>query len=166
MRAIDYWLLSKFQKLSERIQDWTSWDCLHQAQVCCGGVALCILVFIVQEIMAKKGFDWFMGLVMMIDVAKAFFGDFGDNRVREQALEGLANFRKQDWIYRVFTLLLGAIITPIFWLAPVFAVWIGFVIAECYLSACDPKPPSKSKVMEWLRGLGEVRKVALATSLK
>lgn len=159
MRSIDAFVMQLFERLSQWIQVWTGIDCLDQARVAEGVVAVACVLEMGREIVLKRNVDWLAALVAIMSALTAAYGRFGDSRIRSDVENGLRNYRKVDGhalIGRLIWLFAMVPFEPVlFFVSGPLFTWILAVGCANYLSACDPLPPCRSRLMEKIRNFGK-----------
>jgi hypothetical protein len=156
MSRLDAWILRRCEGFAHALQRQCGVNCFHIAKLFFVGVCCLLLVELIQRIVAHKIIAWdyvFNGLAILACCTVVFFHD--DAAAMQRLSDRLGNPRKiTDRLWRygclcmsLIDLLLmreqGRANVPFSWL----------FLGALYFAACDPLPPSTSKLGNWLRSL-------------
>lgn len=149
MRTIDRFILTEVEKTSHFIQRWTGWTCVRQ-HTCATVLWMCVLA------LSFIGYTWTPVLIGGLFAARIIYRLPGEEEQSRARVErGFMNLQKifLPCIVLRVTMCVVALIS-------FFPAFIGatsaVVILQClsnYLYACDPLPPGRSKVSEWVQKL-------------
>lgn len=173
---IDNGLLTKFEKFSHKWQKLTGKNCFWLAKLSavCGAIFGTLFIGLGILIQPKTGiigfpliFFLFFGTILSVKIIR-----LTETMVELMNLLGLSNPTKITMknqrvlsvFFFVFFFSLVASVglsNPVFFLMAFYAV---SEVAEVYFTACDPLPPAKSKIRQWLESLVSAAKKAVSIS--
>ena len=179
MINFDLWSLNRLEKFAQKTQRDIGIDCFLWAKICVILFALlisCNAFFVQYYSYPLKG--WWVSSVLFffLFVALTMWNvtSLTERTIKNAFSHGLGNFLKLQSEYRFLYIFGDFIISILCWIfsdiiierTAIFA-WLG-ISGSCmfplwlYFVSCDPLPPAKSRVREWLESVAKSAKEFLA----
>lgn len=154
LALFDGWLLDRHERFAHKCQLLFGINCFSLARIC---LLLTYASYFFPDLvryLSGMSFGEIIPTVFLksLIVVLWVYPNFRRVTIQEKLCEknqlsGVANSEKLSWRYRM-TIFVSAIIFS--WFVPLLTPLFGFFIALNYFLACDPLPPGKSKVRQWL----------------
>lgn len=174
---IDMWLVDKFERFSHKFQRFFGYDCFWLARSCYYSCVAFLALFLLGAFWYDSAFHLLALLIIILPAYYIFIPMVEDAEALAKKMrnKNLANPKKLDdasdriKIFPVVFVMVGIYYPFVFaFLVPKSPFFVNFfgIYVFCgiwclfltYFIACDPLPPAKSKIRQWLEKLAEAAK--------